>query len=182
VVDGYIQPWQAALGLAALGVVSVLLLGMPMGITTSYTKFGAIILKPLAPEFFDSLSYFKLLPLKYTPPLGGIPVTGGPGPALDAVSLVQYPLIAGIVAGAAFSSIKLGEWKFYFNLPWQQVFSAVLGGVIMGLASRMAPACNIWHLFGGLPILALQSILFLLGLLPGAWVGGILLTRFVLPK
>lgn len=182
VVDGYLQPWKAAIALALIGTLAVLLLGMPMGITTSYAKFGAMLLKPLAPDYYASLGYFTLLPLQYTPPLGGPLLSGGPGPALDGVALVQFPLIIGIVLGAAWSAIRLGEWQIRLKLPWRQVISALAGGVIMGLASRMAPACNIWHLFGGLPILALQSFLFLAGLLPGAWLGGILLTRLVMPR
>lgn len=182
VVDGYLQPWKAALGLALTGVASVLLVGMPLGITTSYAKFGAMLLAPLAPEYYTSLNYFQLVPLRYTPPSGGGIISGGPGFELDAVALTQFPLICGIVAGSAWSAIRLGEWRLQFKLPWRQVFSAILGGVIMGLASRMAPACNIWHLFGGLPILALQSFLFLAGLFPGAWLGGLLLTRLVMPR
>jgi len=182
VVEGYLQPWKAALGLALLGTVSVALLGMPMGITTSYAKFGALLLQPVVPDFYASLDYFRLLPLQYTPPLGGGLLTGGPGAMLDGVALVQFPLIIGIVVGAAWSALRLGEWRMTFRLPWPQVISALLGGVIMGLASRMAPACNIWHLFGGLPILALQSFLFVAGLLPGAWLGGVLLTRLVLSR
>jgi len=50
----------------------------------------------------------------------------------------------------------------------------------MGVAARMAPACNVWHLLGGVPILAAQSILFVLGMVPGAWLGSRLLTRLVL--
>lgn len=182
VVDGYLQPWQAAVGLALLGGASVLLVGMPLGITTSYAKFGAMLLAPLAPEYYASLNYFQLVPLRYTPPLGGGLISGGPGFGLDAVALVQFPLIFGIVAGSAWSAIRLGEWRLQIKLPWRQVISAVLGGIIMGLASRMAPACNIWHLFGGLPIFALQSFLFLAGLFPGAWLGGLLLTRLVIPR
>ena len=182
VVDGYLQPWQASVGLALLGGASVLLVGMPMGITTSYAKFGAMLLAPLAPDYYASLDYFQLVPLRYTPPLGGGMISGGPGSGVDAVALIQFPLIFGIVAGSAWSAIRLGEWRLQVKLPWRQVVSAILGGVIMGLASRMAPACNIWHLFGGLPILALQSFLFLAGLLPGAWLGGLLLTRLVIPR
>ena len=164
VVDGFIQPWKAAAGLALIGALSVLIMGMPMGITTSYAKFGAIVLESLSPEHFASLGYFKLVPLRYTPPLGSVPITGGPGPALDAVALVQFPLLAGILLGATWSALRLGEWRMRFRLPWRQVLSALLGGIIMGLASRMAPACNVWHLFGGIPMLALQSFLFLSGL------------------
>lgn len=181
VVDGYLQPWQAALGLAMIGAVSVLLVGMPLGITTAYSKAGAMLLQLTAPDVATGVDYFKLLPLSYTPPLGGGTLTGGPGAALDGIALVQYPLIIGIVAGSAVSALLLREWRMRFDLPWRQAISALLGGVIMGLASRMAPACNIWHLFGGLPMLALQSMLFVLGLLPGAWLGGLLLTHLVIP-
>ena len=61
-------------------------------------------------------------------------------------------------------------------------FRRFAGGVIMGFASRMAPTCNVWHLMGGLPMLAASSFLFLAGLLPGAWLGGRLLTSFVIPR
>ena len=49
----------------------------------------------------------------------------------------------------------------------------------MGLASRMAPTCNVWHLLGGLPLLAASSILFCIGMLGGAFLGGILLTQLL---
>lgn len=182
VVEGYLQPWQAAVGLAVVGAGTVLLQGMPMGITTSYAKMGAALVKWLSPAHYATLVYFQAVPLHYLPPLGGGLVSGGPGYALDGIALLQFPLIGGIIVGAACSAVRLKEWRMRFSLPWRQAVSALLGGCIMGLAARMAPACNIWHLFGGLPILALQSMLFLLGLLPGAWVGGLLLTRLVMPE
>lgn len=182
VVDGYLQPWKAAVLLAGIGFLSVLLVGMPLGITTAYSKIGALLEQLLVPDHYDQVVYFGLSPLQYLPPLGGGLLRGGPGAALDGIALIQFPLIAGIILGAAFSARRLGEWRLQLNLPMRQVFSALLGGIAMGLASRMAPACNIWHLMGGLPIFAMQSILFLAGLLPGAWLGGILLSRLVLPR
>ncbi len=179
VVDGYIQPWKAAILLAFLGSVSVLITGMPMGITTSYSKFGAILIQLIAPERYTDIKYFTLLPLNYTPPLGGETISGGPGAMIDAISLIQFPVIFGIIGGSAISAIWLGEWHLNLRLPWKQIVSAVVGGILMGMASRMAPACNIWHLMGGLPIMAMQSLLFLLGLLPGAWFGTLVFSRVV---
>jgi len=182
VVDGYLQPWKTALGLALIGGTFVLMMGLPMGVTTSYAKLGAMLLQVVAPEHLDTVVFFKKSSLHYQAPLGGMVVSGSYGPNLDGVSLVQFPLMCGIIFGAAWSAVSLGEWGIRFRLPWRQVVSALLGGIIMGYASRMVPSCNVWHLFGGLPILGLQSLLFMAGMVPGAWVGGILLTRMVLPR
>jgi uncharacterized protein len=182
VVDGYLQPWQVAIGLALVSATFLLVIGLPMGITTSFAKLGAMLLQLVAPEYCATLVYFQKQSFQYVPSMGGGLVTGAPGPLFDGVALVQFPLISGILAGSAWSAISLGEWRMQFRLPLRQVFSALLGGIIMGLASRMAPSCNVWHLLGGLPVLGLQSVLFLAGMLPGAWIGGILLTRLVLPR
>jgi uncharacterized membrane protein YedE/YeeE len=177
---GHLAPWRAALILAGLGFASLALVGMPMGITTSYAKLGAAIASLVAPDHVASLGYFSLQPLDYTPPFASRAIQGGPGPQFDAIAAIQYPLILGIVAGAFASAKRVGEWRPGWRVPPRQLLSAAAGGVLLGLAARMAPSCNVWHLWGGVPILALQSLLFVAGLLPGAWVGARLLTRFVI--
>lgn len=181
VVEGYLQPWKAAIALALLAVLFLLVMGLPMGVTTSNAKLGAMLLQLVAPEQYATLVFFQKNSFEYVPPLGGGSVIGGAGAAFDGVALVQFPLIAGIIIGSAWSAIRLEEWHLRCNLPWRQVVSALLGGIIMGLASRMAPSCNLWHLYGGLPILGLQSILFFAGMLPGSWLGAVLLSRLVMP-
>ncbi|WP_236725610.1 YeeE/YedE thiosulfate transporter family protein [Solemya pervernicosa gill symbiont] len=74
------------------------------------------------------------------------------------------------------------EFKLSYRVPHRQYASALLGGLIVGLAARMVPGCNIWHLWGGVPVLALQSLIFALGLLPGAWIGSRLLARYVVGR
>ncbi len=182
VVEGYLQPWKASVGIALLAVLFLLLIGLPMGVTTTNAKLGAMLLNLLAPEKYESVVYFHKNSFEYFSLLFGVQVVGGPGTAFDGVALVQYPLIAGILSGAAGSAILLGEWHLRFKLPWRQVFSALAGGIVMGFASRIAPSCNLWHLFGGLPALGLQSILFLVGMVSGSWIGSILLSRFLIPE
>lgn len=177
---GHLEPWRAALLLALLGFASYALVGMPMGITTTYAKLGAAIESLFAPEHVRNLAYFSLQPLNYVPPFADRAISGGPGPKLDAIAAIQYPLLAGIVGGAALSAALVGAWRLHWRLPSRQIASALLGGLLLGLAARMAPSCNVWHLWGGLPILAMQSLLFLAGLLPGTWLGTRLLTRFVI--
>jgi uncharacterized membrane protein YedE/YeeE len=177
---GHLAPWRAALILALLGFTSYVLIGMPMGITTSYSKLGAGIEALFAPEHVKSLAYFSLQSLNYTPPFSGRAITGGPGPQLDALASIQYPLLIGIVGGALFSATRLGEWRLQWRLPRRQLVSALSGGLLLGLAARMTPSCNVWHLWGGVPLLAMQSLMFLAGLLPGTWIGARLLTKFVI--
>jgi len=177
---GHLEPWRAALILAGVGFASWLLVGMPLGITTSYAKLGAITQSWIWPEYIAQSPFYATSSLDYTPPIGGGQLRGGPGPALDAIAAIQYPLILGIVLGAFLSAHRLGEFHLRLRVPPRQLVSALLGGVLLGLAARMVPGCNIWHLWGGLPILALQSLLFLAGLLPGAWLGSRILVRHVI--
>jgi uncharacterized membrane protein YedE/YeeE len=178
--DGYIQPWLAAVLLAMIGLLSGILVGMPLGITTAYTKIGAYLETYFCPEHLAGLTYFKAIPLDYHHPLSNNFLSGGPGPRFDAMASIQFPLVAGIAIGSMLSAALVKELRLYVRAPGRQFASALAGGILMGLASRMAPACNIWHFLGGLPILAGQSILFLLGLLPGAWLGSRIMTRIVI--
>ncbi|OGR33673.1 MAG: hypothetical protein A2005_01070 [Desulfuromonadales bacterium GWC2_61_20] len=180
-VAGYIPPVYAALALAGIGALSVVLLGVPMGVTTSYAKVAAVLEQALLSEHFAATEFFQGQTLDLTLPLAAQPLRGGPGPDFDGIAAIQYPLIIGIVLGAALSAWHLGEWHGHEGATRRQQFSVLCGGFLMGLASRMTPGCNVWHLWGGLPIFAGQSILFLLGILPGAWFGGRLLLRWVLP-
>ncbi|MFZ5484698.1 MAG: YeeE/YedE thiosulfate transporter family protein [Pseudomonadota bacterium] len=177
---GHLAPWRAALVLAGVGFLSYLVVGMPLGITTSYAKLGAMVEAWFWPEHVASLAYFSALPLNYQPPFGEARLVGGPGPALDGVATLQYPLIVGIVLGGFLSARAIGEFHPRLGVPRRQLLSALVGGLLLGLSARMVPGCNIWHLWGGIPILALQSLLFLIGLLPGAWLGSRLLVRFVI--
>jgi uncharacterized membrane protein YedE/YeeE len=180
-VEGYLQPWQAAIYLALLGTLSFILVGMPFGVSIAYAKMAAFLELPFAPDHVASLALYQTVNLQYTAPISNLSIQGGPGPAMDAIAAIQFPLVAGIVLGAFISALLLREFRIRYRVPLHQYISAFLGGIILGLGSRMTPGCNIWHLFGGLPILVMQSILFLAGILPGAWLGSLLLTRFVLP-
>lgn len=179
-VSGYLQPWKAAVILAGVSTVSYILVGMPVGITSSYTKLAAFAGNALFPGHMTTLPYFTLTPLKYTHPITGEYLQGGAGPVLDVIAMIQFPVVAGIIAGSGLSAFSLGEFRPRFRVPLRQYLSALAGGAIMGLASRMAPTCNVWHLLGGLPVLSASSILFLAGVLPGAWCGGKIMARIIM--
>lgn len=177
--SGYLQPCRAALMLAVIGAASYVLLGMPLGVTSSYTKAAGLMERFLFPEHFSGLAFYKNMPLNFIHSVSGTALTGGPGPGYDALAAIQVPLIFGIVAGSAISATLLHELRISYRVPGRQYAMAATGGLLMGFASRLAPTCNVWHLLGGLPILAASSILFLTGMLGGAWLGGILLMRLL---
>ncbi len=178
---GELQPWKAALLLALISLVSAIVIGLPLGVTSSYAKIAGWVERLALPGHFAGLVFFQAVPLHYRHPITGVGLAGGSGPQIDAIAAIQFPLVAGIILGSAVSALLLGEWHVSRNIPPRQLISALVGGVLMGFASRMAPTCNVWHLLGGLPILAASSFLFLIGLLPGAWAGGRLLTSLVIP-
>lgn len=175
--EGYLAPWLTALVLAGLGLLSAIGTGMPMGVTTSYAKAAAFVEELAIPGHVAQVPYFTAQPILYTLPFGGPQMSGGAGPVLDVVALIQFPLIIGIVLGALISALMLGEFHPRWRMPRRQALMVFAGGVIMALGSRMTPGCNVWHLLGGLPLLTMQSLLFLAGLLPGAWLGGRLFAR-----
>lgn len=171
-VIGYIQPWKTGIVLSFIGLLSYLLMGMPLGITTTYAKMAAMIENIFSPEHVSKVAFFQAMPLNLVHPSTGALLQGGAGPNIDAVWAIQFPVIIGIVLGSAISAILLKEFAIRWHVPPYQFVLTLCGGIILGLGSRLVPGCNVWHLMSGLPILAIQSILFLVGLLPGAFVGG----------
>lgn len=135
----------------------------------------------LVPGHLAVTPFFQTQTALSLPFVAGV-LPAGPGPTFDGISVLQYPLILGIILGSALSAWHLGEWRWSRGAPWPQTTSVLIGGILMGLGARLAVGCNIWHLWGGLPIFSVQSYLFLAGLLPGAWLGGRLLIRWVLPE
>ncbi len=178
-VRGYLAPWRAGLILAAVGAISYLAVGMPLGITTTYAKLAAMAENVFIPGHVGKNAYFQLQSLNVLHPSSGAWLMGGGGAARDSLWAIQFPLIVGIVMGSFLSALLLGEYLWHLRIPKRQLLMAFCGGVILALGSRMSPGCNVWHLMGGAPILAMQSFLFIIGLLPGAWLGSKILTRVV---
>ena len=179
-VEGYLQPWKAAVLLSLVGGFSYLLVGMPLGITTAYAKMAASVENIFIPAHVAGNAFYSGIPLNYLNNLFQVQLEGGAGPHLDGIAFVQISVIVGIIAGSFVSALLLKEFSLYYRVPGRQYLSAFAGGIILALGSRMTPGCNVWHLFGGLPILVIQSILFLAGIFAGAWSGSKILSRYVL--
>ena len=123
---GYIQPYKAALALSLIGAVSYVLLGMPMGVTSSFTKIAGFLESILFQDHFETLAFFKTVPLQYEHALSGQDLSGGPGPEYDALAAIQFPLITGIIAGSAVSAALLRELHIYYRVPVRQYVLAAI--------------------------------------------------------
>lgn len=177
---GYLQPWKSAVALALLGLISYLLVGMPLGITTTYAKMAAMLEKLVIPQHLAATAFFSNKPLQVVHPFSATLLEGWTGPQFDHLWAIQFPVIAGIVLGGWASAVLLGEFHPHWRIPPYQYLLTLSGGTILGLSSRMVPGCNVWHLMGGLPIFAMSSLLFAAGMIPGAWLGGRVISRILL--
>jgi hypothetical protein len=176
---GFMQPVTAALLISLVSFLSYYLVNAPVGVTSSYTKFGSWFVHLLAPDLYASTGLFSKTVVKYHNPFTESIISGSLGVPLDGISLVQYPAILGIIFGAFISAVYIGEFRPRFSLPPRQYLSALAGGILLGYSSRIASGCNIWHVLGGLPILAWGGFLFLAGMVAGAWIGSRILLRWV---
>lgn len=83
---------------------------------------------------------------------------------------------AAFFAGATLSAVAGG--RFHARLPVaRQAASSIAGGFLMGLATTMMVGCNVTHILGGLPQLALSSLAATAGIAGGAWAAAMLLSR-----
>ena len=175
---GYLQPWHAAAILALLNLAAYLASGWPIGLSTAYAKFGAMLETLLTPQHAAQLEYFQRPSLMAV--IEGHTLTGGGGPQLDLIFFTETALLCGVLAGAFLTALRLGEFRIYGLPPWRQGLAAFGGGMLLALGARLANGCNIKHLLGGLPLLSIQSIVFVSGMLAGAWLGARLLPRIIL--
>ncbi len=174
--EGYLQLWKAALAIVLVVSAQYVFSGRPLSVTSGIFKMSALMAHAATPAAFASvqpftgnsvrLVYGRIMPERLMN-------------AFDAVGITQFPLIAGIVGGSFLSALQLREFKPLGVPPFGQIISSISGGALMSVGALMASGCNLWHFFGGLPVFALQSILFLFGIIPGSYAGSLIIKKAV---
>jgi uncharacterized protein len=177
--EGYLNPWKAALIIALLNLASFLFSGLPMGISTAYAKMGAFLENLLIPSHSENLLYFTQYSVSAILP-SGLSIAGGAGPRLDLIFFTEVALATGIVAGAFSTALRFKEFNVYSFPPRRQAVSAFIGGLFMAFGGRIAAGCNFKFLLAALPFLALQGIVFVTGMIGGAYFGTVILKRIVI--
>lgn len=87
-------------------------------------------------------------------------------------------MILGIIIGAFFASLAASQFKIRKIKTYRQVIAAVLGGLLMGYATRVALGCNIGGFFSAVASFSLHGWVFGVFVMVGAWIGSKLLVKF----
>jgi hypothetical protein len=177
--DGYIHPWQAAVLISILLSVSYAIVGRPLSVTAGFGKITAFLESLLVPGHAENLLFFNQVSYRL---VGNTAYVERMGRGLDSITMTQLLLIAGIIFGGFISAARLGEFRVAPLPPLRQILSAFSGGILMAGGAFASSGCNLWHLLGGLPVFALQSLLFLAGLVPGAYLGTLALKKVIVTE
>ncbi|WP_037569972.1 YeeE/YedE family protein [Phaeacidiphilus oryzae] len=160
--------WVGALLLSALGAGVLLVSGGAWGVTSAFSLWGAKLLQALGahPEHW---AYWR--DPKQAAALAGPVLT-------DKTSLTDI----GIMVGAAAAAAAGGVWTLHRRLPWRTVAASLLGGILLGIGSRLAAGCNIGAYLAGVASGSLSGWVWGAAALLGTWVGLRLRPLFGLPN
>lgn len=86
-----------------------------------------------------------------------------------------------LIFGALISCLLAAEWKIRNIKSSRQVWAAIVGGLLMGIGTRIAPWCNIGAMFSSIPAFSLSGWVYLAGAMAGATIGGKMLVRWFIP-
>jgi len=172
VASGFRRPPAARLRAAVVvgGLAALLFLasGLPWGITTGLTLWGA----------------------KATAALGGdlarFPywMAGWTRDSLDAPLLANHSSLAdvGLLLGALLAAAAGGRMRHGVPLGARGALGAALGGLLMGIGARLSSGCNVGAFLGGAASGSLHGVVWVLAVLPGCWLGIRLRPWFGLPR
>jgi len=147
--------WWGIVGLTVFGLVTLLMAGYPWSITFAFGLWGAKIWSALGGDV-ASWAYWS----------GGYPAKALNQSVLaDITSVMNF----GIILGAMLAAALAGKYAPEGKLKFKRVFTAVIGGLLLGYGARLAFGCNIGALLGGIASGSLHGWLWLVA----AFIGGI---------
>ncbi len=147
----------AASVIAGLAVLMFLASGMPWGITTGLTLWGAKA--AMAGGLDLSASSFWTADWAFQ--------------ALTGPVLANHSSLAdlGLLLGAFLAAAARGEARHGVALPLRAAAGAAIGGLLMGVGARLSSGCNVGAFIGGAASGSLHGLVWLGAVIPGCWVG-----------
>ncbi|RST90407.1 YeeE/YedE family protein [Vagococcus humatus] len=153
----FIERWSFVTGAILLSVVSIFILittQKAWGVTSAFTVLDVYVLQKLGMTF-ESPAFESILEKVNA----GLLQDGG---TIRNIGLVFGSLIAFLLAG---------RFKFNFRFKGKDGVYFAVGGLMMGVGSRMAKGCNIGALYSAITNFSLSGWVFLIALTLGGIVG-----------
>lgn len=149
------RPWPIWAGALALCFANILMFtyARAIGVFPQMSMWGAQLYNRMGIEVDAP---FKPYPLEI--------------PYLDLHSMINFGIILGVLLAAFLArefKLRFGDWKGYLV--------GFTGGVLMGFGTVITPPCNIGGFYSATMALSLSGMLMVVGLLFGAYVGGMFL-------
>lgn len=116
----------------------------------------------------------SLLTLVYLPPPEIVAVAGGGCPVgvgLPVFLTWGLMINGGIIFGSFIGALLAGEFKLRLPRLKRRYLQALIGGLLMGYGAGLALGCNIGAFFSAVPALGLNSLIFVVALALGAFLG-----------
>ena len=148
------RPWDprsAALGITAVAVLWFTQVSI-VGVTGPEARWTGYLLSQVGVDA-DSFEYWGSILFQGQ----GVGVT------------VDMAMIAFVIVGAALAALWSGD--FSLRVPKRRRLpNAVVGGLLMGAGSRLAPGCNIGNIYSGIAELSVHSFIAAAGIVAGVYV------------
>jgi uncharacterized protein len=165
----FVKPWTLVQGAVVISVLFALLMGITKAGWGASTPYGLwfgkfLMIFGISPE---SLASFTQMPAKaYIVPFFE-----------HAVSVQNF----GILVGTSIYLLTAGKFKKTFmsemHITVREVLLFALGGITMGLGTRLANGCNVGALYTPIANFSLSGWIFLIFMVVGGIVGNILAKR-----
>jgi hypothetical protein len=149
--------WWGVIGLALFGFITLLMAGYPWSITFAFGLWGAKIWSALGGDVAN-WAYWS---------------SGYPAQALNQSVLADITSVMnfGIIFGAMLAAALAGKYAPEGKIKPIRIFTAVIGGLLLGYGARLAFGCNIGALLGGIASGSLHGWLWLVAAFTGGIVG-----------
>lgn len=162
------RSWSYGLGAVALALTGTLLFGFwgkPAGITSGLTHLAGwlscrINLTPCDWYYFTELIYLESRRIYLEHP--------------------QLYFSSAIIIGSLFASLLHCEFRIRRPKSLKFIFSALVGGTLLGYSSRVAMGCNLGGFWSGASSFSLHAWVFGFFILIGAYLGGKVFMRYLL--
>ena len=158
------SPYLVGAGIGILSWFTFLLSNKPIGCSTAFSRTSGMLEQFLTGESVAKKAYYKQFP---------------------AVIDWEWMFVAGIIIGAFLSSTTSGDfslrlipslWMARFGLEFlPRLFTAFLGGIVLGIGARWAGGCTSGHGISGTMQLAISSWLAVILF----FISGVLTAQFI---